>query len=121
MLVIKPTQFNQLDSLSRTRFLDEVTLLLNTAQEDLSGKSIAVTAQDREDVEVLAQKAESFGLKSHEGIGMFLRVAFLIGSDFYDVFTPAGEVLGSTIIDEDTKMLWLDGWSRSVLDLPKEK
>ena len=116
MLIIRTNQFNFLYATSRARFLDEVTGLLCAAQDEMTaGEAKEPTAQDREEVELLARKAESFGLLSNESMGVFLQVAFFIGSDFYDVFKPAHQVLCSPLLDENSKREWLGKWYTSLL------
>ena len=120
MLIIPQTQLNAFDAAARAQFVDEVTQLLHEAHLTLADDSEPVmpgpTAEDRQEVEILAQKAESFGLREHASIGVFLQVAFHIGSDFYDVFTPVKEVLRSRLLDEDAKRGWLEKWYASLLD-----
>ena len=80
MLTIHNTQFDTFDANARARFLDEVTGILHQAQIDLGHEEAIAqdgqTSTDRQDVEQLARKAESFGLRSHDSIGVFLQVAF---------------------------------------------
>ena len=115
MLIIRPNQFEEFNTRARAQFLDEVTLLLHKASGTPTD-STHPTAEDRQTVEILAQKAESFGLRSHSSIGIFLQVAFHIGADFYDVFRPVGEVLRSPLLNENTKRYWLEKWYFSLID-----
>lgn len=122
MLIIRNKQFDALHAISRARFLDEVTGLLCAANDELvPGVPKEPTYKDREEVEMLARKAESFGLLSNESIGVFLQVAFFIGSDFYDVFKPAGQVVRSQLLDEISKRQWLEKWHTSLVKPTKAK
>ena len=125
MLIIRSNQSDTFDANARARFLDEVTGILHQARVDLGDEEaiaqIGPTTADRQDVELLAQKAESFGLRGHDSIGIFLQVAFFIGHDFYDVFRPASEVLRSAVLDEATKRTWLQKWYTSLLAQPTDK
>ncbi len=124
MITIRQTQLDTLDANARARFLDELTVLLHEAHTELNGPEADTasgpTPEDRQEVEILAQKAEGFGLNSHESIGVFLQAAFFIGDDFYDVFIPVKEVLRSRLLDEDTKRGWLEQWYRSVVETDEE-
>ncbi len=113
MFIIQQGQMDAFDANARTRFLDEVVVALKAEMTD--HRKDVPNAVVRQEVEKIAVVAESFGIRSLDNIGLFIKVASDIGRDFYDVFDAAHDVLYSPELDEDTKSIWLAKWYVSML------
>ena len=106
MFTIRNEQMNAFEADARAKYLDELVGILKEG----SGNYDVPDAEMRQEIEAQAVRAESFGLRKLENVGLYIVIASDIGHDFWDVFTAPYEVLTSTQLDEDTKAMWLDNW-----------
>lgn len=114
MIVIRKFQMDTFEARRRAGFLDDIVAILRQCGD--SSRSALPDEVVRQEVEILAQKAEAMGLRSLESVGLFIAVAQDIGWDFSEISTLAGEVLNCEELDEESKRIWLEKWYQGIME-----
>jgi hypothetical protein len=112
LLIIRKAQMAELETWKRSNFLNEMVSVLRAYSGGLSDDPPDFVV--RREIEILADQAVGYGLASMESTGLFLVVCSLMGWDFPEVYSFAGDILQSDDLDEEDKRCWLEQWFRAV-------
>lgn len=65
-------------------------------------------------VQAISEQARSWGITSGALVATHVYASVVLGTDYYEAFPPAGQVLSDPTLSDELKEAWLTGWLDTV-------
>jgi hypothetical protein len=106
MMKIRQAQFDALQDARSNKSAEAITTWLMDEFPVTPAEKPEIYAQ----VQAISRQARSWGITSGTLVATHVYASVVLGTDYYEAFAPAGQVLSDPALSDELKEAWLTGW-----------
>lgn len=110
MLKITQAQFDLLQGNYNDKSVEAITVWLMDEFPTAPAEKPAIYAE----VRAIAQLARSWGIASGALVAPHVYATKVLGTNYYEAFPAAGQILSDPALSDDVKEVWFTGWLDTV-------
>jgi hypothetical protein len=110
MLKISQAQFDTLQGSRNDKSVEAITVWLMDEFPTDPAEKPAIYAQ----VQAIAEQARSWGITTGALVATHVYASKVLGTDYYQAFPAAGQILSDRALSDDLKEAWLCSWLDTV-------